>query len=168
MHTIASVVRKRLGARVEIFLVIHEIFSISKTFLVFCETCFGFLRNIVVFCETCFGFLRNIVVFCETFLVFCEACFGSLRNIVVFCETCFGFLRNIVVFCEIFLVFCETCFGSLRNIVVFYGRFLAVSKTFLKTGNRFVILLDFGFALYHCNAERVLVYIRIKLLNVCT
>ena len=140
MHTIASVVRKRLGARVEIFLVIHEIFSISKTFL--------------VFCETCFGFLRNIVVFCETFLVFCE--------------TCFGFLRNIVVFCETFLVFCETCFGSLRNIVVFYGRFLAVSKTFLKTGNRFVILLDFGFALYHCNAERVLVYIRIKLLNVCT
>ena len=140
MHTIASVVRKRLGARVEIFLVIHEIFSISKIFL--------------VFCETCFGFLRNIVVFCETFLVFCE--------------TCFGFLRNIVVFCETFLVFCETCFGSLRNIVVFYGRFLAVSKTFLKTGNRFVILLDFGFALYHCNAERVLVYIRIKLLNVCT
>ena len=119
MHTIASVVRKRLGARVEIVLVIHEIFSISKTFLVFCETCFGFLRNIVVFCET-------------------------------------------------FLVFCETCFGSLRNIVVFYGRFLAVSKTFLKTGNRFVILLDLGFALYHCNAERVLVYIRIKLLNVCT
>ena len=119
MHTIASVVRKRLGARVEIFLVIHEIFSISKTFLVFCETCFGFLRNIVVFCET-------------------------------------------------FLVFCETCFGSLRNIVVFYGRFLAVSKTFLKTGNRFVVLLDLGFALYHCNAERVLVYIRIKLLNVCT
>ena len=133
MHTITSVVRKRLGARVEIFLVIHEIFSISKTFLVFCETCFGFLRNIVVFCETCFGFLRNIVVFCETFLVFCE-----------------------------------TCFGSLRNIVVFYGRFLAVSKTFLKTGNRFVVLLDLGFALYHCNAERVLVYIRIKLLNVCT
>ena len=112
MHTIASVVRKRLGARVEIFLVIHEIFSISKTFLVFCETCFGFLRNIVVFCET--------------------------------------------------------CFGSLRNIVVFYGRFLAVSKTFLKTGNRFVVLLDLGFALYHCNAERVLLYIRIKLLNVCT
>ena len=140
MHTIASVVRKRLGARVKIFLVIHEIFSISKTFL--------------VFCETCFGFLRNIVVFCETFLMFCE--------------TCFVFLRNIVVFCETFLVFCETCFGSLRNIVVFYGRFLAVSKTFLKTGNRFVVLLDLGFALYHCNAERVLLYIRIKLLNVCT
>ena len=130
MHTIASVVRKRPGARVEIFLVI---FSISKTFLVFCET-------FLVFCETCFGFLCSIVVFCETFLVFCET----------------------------FSVFCETCFGFLRNIVVFYGRFLAVNKTFLKTYNGFVILLDLGFALYHCSAERVLAYIRIKLLNVYT
>ena len=123
MHTIASVVRKRPGARVEIFLVI---FSISKTFLVFCET------------------------------------------FLVFCETCFGFLCSIVVFCETFLVFCETCFGFLRNTVVFYGRFLTVNKTFLKTYNGFVILLDLGFALYHCSAERVLAYIRIKLLNVYT
>ena len=151
MHTIASVVRKRPGARVEIFLVI---FSISKTFLVFCET-------FLVFCETCFGFLCSIVVFCETFLVFCE-------TFSVFCETCFGFLRNIRVFCETFLVFCETCFGFLRNTVVFYGRFLTVNKTFLKTYNGFVILLDLGFALYHCSAERVLAYIRIKLLNVYT